>query len=253
MKQKILLIEDDKQLANNLICLLEEEEYIVLHANDGEIGIKMAISEKPNLIISDIMIPGINGFKVKKILNTRNDTFDIPLLFLTAKTDIRHLRYGMLLGADDYLFKPYKALDLLETVKMRIKKKNREIAKFIAQNKDGKENLKKLNNNDTILIKIGSKSRLISLSKIKIIKANSQYSDIILTQKDILLVRKSLTTWEKNLPSNFVRIHRSVIINIEYIKKMAKNKNKSHTIYMEGNTNPLIMSRRYSSKLKSLS
>lgn len=253
MKQKILLIEDDKHLANNLISLLEEEKYIVLHANDGETGIKMAVNEKPNLIISDIMMPGISGFKVKEILNNRNDTFDIPLLFLTAKTDIRHLRNGMLLGADDYLFKPYKASDLLETIKMRIQKKDREIAKFIEQNKDDKENLKKLNNNDTILIKIGTKPRLINLSKIKIIKANSQYSDIIINQKDILLVRKSLTTWEKNLPNNFVRIHRSVIINIEYITRMTKNTNKSHTIYMEGETNPLIMSRRYSSKLKSLS
>ena len=152
MKSKILIIEDDTTLVQNMNTLLEEEGYQVVQAINGFIGIEKALKEKPDLIICDIMMPGLDGYKVKEELNKNETTFDIPLIFLTAKTELKDLRYGMQLGADDYLFKPYQAIDLLETIRLRIKKKSRIVAKLLEQiSKKGNKN-KELGNKDSIFL-----------------------------------------------------------------------------------------------------
>ncbi len=120
---KILLIEDDREIIETLTDLLTMEEYEVLSAASGKEGIKAAMKHQPDLIICDIMMPEMDGYEVIKTLHHNISTFNIPFLFLTAKTDKSDLRLGMELGADDYITKPYDDNEILSAIEARLKKK----------------------------------------------------------------------------------------------------------------------------------
>ncbi len=120
-KQKsILIIEDDTELLNNLRMQLELNRFIVLSGVNGETGIELAEINLPDLIISDIMLPGISGYEVRKQLNNKIITRNIPFLFLSAKVEYEDIRKGMALGADDYLTKPIKIKNLLHIIKKKL-------------------------------------------------------------------------------------------------------------------------------------
>lgn len=122
-KYKILVIEDDPLLAENICQILEAEGFIVEYAQNGKIGVEKVQTTNPDLIISDIMMPEMDGFEVLMELMSNKNTASIPLIFLTAKTDLDNLRKGMSLGAEDYLFKPFKIDDLLNAINVRLRKK----------------------------------------------------------------------------------------------------------------------------------
>lgn len=122
MKKKILLIEDDENVRRGIHDLLVEENFEVISADNGKDGIIRAKHFLPDLIISDIMMPLANGYQVIEELQKDPVTASIPFIFLTAKTDQDELRQGMSLGADDYLFKPYRADDLVKAVHTRLSK-----------------------------------------------------------------------------------------------------------------------------------
>ena len=140
MVKKILIIEDDPIVQENLDVLLNEEGFSTIVASNGLEGLDKVKSSNPDLIICDVMMPGINGYRVKEILNKADETFDIPLIFLTAKTNIKDLRQGMNLGAEDYIFKPYKADDLLRVINQKLSMRERLIAKIVSVNKKNKFN-----------------------------------------------------------------------------------------------------------------
>ncbi len=120
---KILVIEDDVDLRSGIIDLLTEEGYDVVNAENGIKGVELAKKHLPDLIISDILMPELDGFGVFKELQKEITTSGIPFIFLSARADNTDIRHGMNLGADDYLTKPYKADDLIEAVKSRLSKK----------------------------------------------------------------------------------------------------------------------------------
>lgn len=122
MKTKILVIEDDENVRRGIHDLLREEGFDVLSADNGKDGIARAKHFLPDLIISDIMMPLANGYQVLEELQKESVTASIPFIFLTAKTEHEELRQGMSLGADDYLFKPYRADDLITAVNTRLNK-----------------------------------------------------------------------------------------------------------------------------------
>lgn len=120
---KLLVIEDDPVLRNNICDLLESDGYVIECAEDGIIGVEKVRETLPDLIVCDIMMPGLNGYEVLEELQKDPETATIPFIFLTAKVEMENLRIGMKLGADDYLFKPFEINELLETVSIRLKKK----------------------------------------------------------------------------------------------------------------------------------
>jgi len=121
-KKKILVIEDDEIISDNLKNLLELQNYEVWVAENGKEGIDKAYIFKPDLVICDIMMPDITGFEVIEILSRENDLKQLPFLYLTALIDITNFRKGMNLGADDYIFKPYDSENLLLVIKNRLEK-----------------------------------------------------------------------------------------------------------------------------------
>jgi DNA-binding NarL/FixJ family response regulator len=118
----LLLIEDNRILRKNIAEMLTLEGYRVLIAADGATGLQLARSDRPELLLCDIMMPGIDGYEVLAQLRADPSTASLPFIFLTAKGDLPDLRIGMGLGADDYLPKPVTRLDLLTAVRTRLQR-----------------------------------------------------------------------------------------------------------------------------------
>ncbi len=123
--KKLLIIEDNQDVRENVGEILELASYQVVTAVNGKEGVDMAIKEKPDLIICDIMMPQLDGFGVIRILSKRVDTADIPFIFLSAKSEKEDFRKGMRLGADDYITKPFDDVELLDAIELRLKKSER--------------------------------------------------------------------------------------------------------------------------------
>ena len=120
---KILIVEDTLTIREEINDILVMEGYTVFEAENGSIGFEIALKKHPDLIISDILMPKLNGFEMYKKLQNNKTTKLIPLIFLSAKAEKSDIRAGMNLGAEDYLTKPIDVEDLLNTVKIKIDKK----------------------------------------------------------------------------------------------------------------------------------
>jgi CRP/FNR family transcriptional regulator, cyclic AMP receptor protein len=120
--KKILIIEDNQDLRENTAELLALSHYQVLTAPDGKAGVELAIINKPDLIICDIMMPVLDGYGVLHMLHKNRETQKIPFIFLSAKAERTDIRKGMGIGADDYIAKPFDATDLLHAVESRLKR-----------------------------------------------------------------------------------------------------------------------------------
>ena len=118
----ILVIEDEEQIRLNLQEILVLADFSVVTANDGVKGLNLAKVKSPNLIICDIMMPGMDGLEVLQNLRNDSQTANIPLIFLTAKSERDDLRQGMNLGADDYITKPFEPREILQAVKARLER-----------------------------------------------------------------------------------------------------------------------------------
>ncbi|WP_111707931.1 response regulator [Lutibacter citreus] len=134
--KKILLIEDNQDVRENTADILELENYDVVTAENGKIGVKMALEYIPDIILCDIMMPELDGYSVFESLSKNSKTASIPFIFLTAKTEKTDVRKGMNLGADDYLTKPFDENELLEAIECRINK-NDFLKKEFSKNIEG--------------------------------------------------------------------------------------------------------------------
>lgn len=124
-KKRILVIEDNFEVRDNISEILELSGYDVVQAENGKRGIEAAREHHPDLIICDVMMPELDGFGVLKILNKDLSLNHIPLIFLTAKAEKTDFRKGMGLGAEDYITKPFDDTELLEAIEMRLQKSAR--------------------------------------------------------------------------------------------------------------------------------
>ncbi len=118
--KKILIIEDEVNMIEGLRFNLEARDYMVIASQDGETGIKRAIKEQPDLIILDLMLPGINGYEVCKKLKESKP--EIPIVMLTAKSQESDIITGLDLGADDYITKPFSILELLARINAMLRR-----------------------------------------------------------------------------------------------------------------------------------
>ncbi len=115
MSNKILVIEDEVSISTLLQYNLKQAGFEVLQAYDGQEGLDVAIAEKPNLIMLDLMLPKLDGMEVCKEL--RIQKIDIPIIMLTAKDDEFDKVLGLELGADDYMTKPFSPREVVARVK----------------------------------------------------------------------------------------------------------------------------------------
>lgn len=137
MAEKVLVVEDEPTLLETLAYNLERQGYEVLTAADGPTALKVAREGHPDLILLDIMLPGLDGLEVCRIL--RQET-NVPILMLTARADEIDKVVGLELGADDYLTKPFHMRELLARVKAllrRVRLVREEVASQEAQGSEG--------------------------------------------------------------------------------------------------------------------
>ena len=114
-KLKILLVEDEKELARELERLLSGEGYYVTVEHNGDSALDVILSENFDIIILDIMLPGLNGYEILE--HIRKENIKTPVLMLTAKVDIEDRVKGLNLGADDYVIKPFSSMELLARIR----------------------------------------------------------------------------------------------------------------------------------------
>lgn len=119
---KILVIEDEEPVRSNILEILEAENFEAVGAENGQIGVRLALKHQPDLIICDIMMPELDGYEVLTTLREDPAAATIPFIFLSAKTERDDLRLGMELGADDYITKPCSRTELLSAISTRLKK-----------------------------------------------------------------------------------------------------------------------------------
>lgn len=119
---KILVIEDEKNLRDTIKEILELNSYNIMTAENGLIGVAKALQFKPDIIVCDVMMPEMDGFETLKNIRSIKAISHTPFIFLTAKADKSDFREGMNSGADDFLNKPFNSKELIEVIKLRIKK-----------------------------------------------------------------------------------------------------------------------------------
>ena len=120
VKKKILIVDDEKSISDLLVFNLEKEGYKTITAGDGEEAVELALTQKPDLILLDIMLPKADGLTVcKKIRQTLSKT---PIIMLSAKGEEIDKILGLEIGADDYITKPFSVRELIARVKANLRK-----------------------------------------------------------------------------------------------------------------------------------
>ena len=122
MKKNILVVEDTKSIREEICDILRMEGFNVSEAENGKYGFIVAKRTKPQLIISDILMPEVDGFELFEILSENSKTKKIPVIFLSAKADKEAVEKAKTIGCGEYLIKPISPDDLLKIVNNRIKK-----------------------------------------------------------------------------------------------------------------------------------
>ncbi len=187
---KILVIEDEESVRENILDLLEAESFETLAAANGKIGLDLAVSEVPDLILCDLMMPNIDGYEVLKKLNLQATTATIPFIFLTARTAKADVRQGMELGADDYLTKPFTRSELLNAITSRLEKQTEDIKYIAKSNKSSARFLPEL--------QILKSSLLRTLAKRKLREFQVHYQPIIETKFGSIVAAESLVRWQSS-------------------------------------------------------
>ncbi|TKK70246.1 response regulator [Ilyomonas limi] len=197
--KRILIIEDNDEVRENTAEILTLSGYEVLTAANGKEGVEVALAQRPDLIVCDIMMPVLDGYGVLHLLSKHEDTASIPFIFLTAKAEKADLRKGMEMGADDYLTKPFDGIELLNAIEVRLKKaaalkqklnaNNEDLSAFINNAKE--KGLLKLTNKESIIYTYKKKHILYSegqkpkavyyiiSGKVKVYKTNEDGKELI--------------------------------------------------------------------------
>jgi len=121
-KKRILLIEDETDMVYALTLQLEAVDYKVLSATDGQAGLDMARKEKPDLIILDLMLPRMDGYKICRMLKFDERYKQIPIIMFTARAQDQDRKLAQEVGADAYITKPFDSKALLDKISALLKK-----------------------------------------------------------------------------------------------------------------------------------
>lgn len=128
MPQKILVVDDDPAISEMLTIVLSAEGFDTVAVTDGALAVETAEREQPDLILLDLMLPGMNGIDICRAI--RQDSA-VPIIMLTAKTDTVDVVLGLESGADDYVNKPFKAKELVARIRARLRRTDDEPAETL--------------------------------------------------------------------------------------------------------------------------
>lgn len=268
--KSVLIIEDDAVLRAATYMVLDEEGFKVKTAENGKEGVELLDKFLFDIVLCDITMPEMDGFQVLSFLKLNLKDSMPVFIFLTNRSEREDFRKGMELGADDYITKPYTREELIKSISVQVQKKEQYFKKYnieknilemlkekipnysIEKKQSSKEIPKsKFNYEASIFLTDGKKSDFVKLSNLVFITSNMDYTRVYVKNNKPFVIRKPIKVWEDDLPKDhFIRIHRSTIINTDYIKKVEKGKNYSHKVFLEDVSEPVEVSQRYFRKFK---
>jgi two-component system LytT family response regulator len=232
---RAILVDDERLARKELRSMLSEHPSVEVigEAENVEQAIKLIGAQQPQVVFLDIQMPGESGFALLEKV-----TADFKVIFVTA-FDAYAIR-AFEVNALDYLLKPINPDRL-----------GRAIERLSAGEIPRPQAARKLEYEDRLFIEIDEHSRFLKINSIVCISAAGDYSQVVTSDQEKSLVLKSLKEWEDRLPEKyFTRIHRSTIINVEYIERIVGWFNRSYQVHLKHLEEPLTMSRRYAVKLK---
>ncbi len=234
-KLRAILIDDERLARAKLRSMLAAYPQIAVvgEADSVRSAITLIESVNPEVLFLDIQMPGESGFH---LLDQVDSSFQT--IFVTAFDEFAIRAFEV--NALDYLLKPVTHARLARSIeRLVVGKRELDLAK------------RTFEYDDHIFLETEKQSRFVKVSAVKCLLASGPYSEILTADGQRILVLKSLKDWEDRLPAkHFLRIHRSTLINLEHIERVEKGFNYAYQIFLRGLPEPLVMSRRYATKLK---
>lgn len=199
--EKILVIEDQVDILDDVVDALNLEGYDVLRADCGEDGLQLARENLPDLIVCDIMMPTMNGYEVLEILRNESKTATIPFIFLTALADRPKQRQGMVMGADDYVTKPFKLEELLDAVQTQFHKKG-------LRRDETEREMERLRNSIVLALPHELRTPLNSIIG---------FSDMLISDVENLSTEQ-ISNWAQHISTAAERLYRLVENHLSYVR-----------------------------------
>jgi len=219
----ILIIEDDQHIRELLTYNLQRENFEVATAENGKKGLDFIYHIRPDLIILDLMIPEINGVEICQKIKSDPLVKKTPLIILSAKGQESDIIYGLGMGADDYITKPFSTKELIARVYARLRNKEQQTQTKVKRKLENKELSPVSVNYDNYQINIYGKPLSLTVTEFKLFSALTETPEKVLT-RDILL------SILNNNESTFV-IDRNIDVHILSIrKKLGENRNFIQTV-----------------------
>lgn len=234
---KAIIVDDERLARLNLRNLLAVHNAIEIvgEADSIKTAVELINLHEPQLIFLDIQLRGETGFDLLELVDN-----SIKIIFVTAYDEYAIRAFEV--NAADYLLKPVNPERL-----------NLSLERIIANNKE-KSVATRYEYSDSIYVRLNNyKSKFIKIGTITFIEPVGNYSKIFTADGNHFLVLKTLKQWEEELPvKKFIRIHRSCIVNVEYIERIERISNTNNKAYLKNIAQPLIISRRSASRLKDM-
>lgn len=237
---RALIVDDERLARRELRSLLAEHPAleVIGEAESVEQAATLAQATQPDVVFLDIQMPGASGFELVERLPGR-----CKVIFVTA-FDAYALR-AFEVNALDYLLKPIHPERLSAALARLSARENAAAPLALAVA------ARKLDYSDRLLLEVGDRAQFLRLEEIVWLRAAGDYSELLMTARKPALVLKSLKEWEERLPEKqFARIHRSTIVNLEYVERIEGWFNRSYQLYLRHWPEPLLVSRRYAAQLK---
>lgn len=244
-KPKILVIEDEPKVASLLQETLKLEGFQVKIAPDGEKGLELIARQQPDLVVLDVMLPGIDGWQVLEEIRSNPATTRLPVIVLTAKTESKSKIFGLKHGADDYITKPFDPLELAARIEAVLKR-----SQPVLSEQEKVEEVKL----DKVPVSIDKRTLLLEPEEINYVKATRNYTSIY-AGTNSFLSNYTLNELEERLkPQSFFRAHRSYLVNLRKVKEIVPfSKSTYHLVLSDVKETRVPLSRLQAQELRKLS
>ena len=211
--EKILVVDDEENIAELISYNLTSNGYKVIIANNGNDAVKLAVEEKPNLILLDLMIPGKDGYDVCKDIRSNSEVRNTPIIMLTAKSEELDKILGLELGADDYITKPFSVRELLARVKAVLRR-------FSIS--EPENNILVFGN---LTADFDKREILVNDKKLDLTLKEFELLEILIRNKGKILTRDTLL--DKIWGYEYIGETRTVDVHIRYLRKKIEEDDKN--------------------------